>query len=143
VGPDRLGAGDTLIGAILNSTPSFSATVCASVIMAAASSRVSGWWQMSSRVAWVSALIGLKLRLPHNLTQISERMSRATGLLKPAAITNCQSASMRSLRAPSSSPSVKQLPSMSRTTPGSINSVAGYTTEPMTRSTSMLAATIP
>ncbi len=59
----------------LNLTPSFSATVCASVIMFAASSRVSGKRQMSTSVAWVSALIGLKLRLPHSLSQISVRMS--------------------------------------------------------------------
>ena len=42
---------------------------------------------MSSSVAPVSALIGLKLRLPHSLTQISARMSRATGALKPAVIS--------------------------------------------------------
>jgi hypothetical protein len=53
---------------------------------------------MSSSVAWVSAEIGLKLRLPHSLTQISPRMSLDTGALKPAFISACDNASMRSLR---------------------------------------------
>ena len=80
---------------------------------------------MSCSVACVSALIGLKLRLPHSLTQISLRMSRDTGALKPAAISDLLSASMRGVRWPSSSPSVKRLPSTSRTTPGSTSSAAG------------------
>ena len=37
-------------------------------------------------VAWVKALIGLKLRLPQTLSQISERMSLETGALNPAAL---------------------------------------------------------
>ena len=56
----------------LKRTPSFSPIVCASVIIAAASARVGGWRQTSSSVACVSALIGLKLRLPHSLSQISD-----------------------------------------------------------------------
>ena len=39
----------------------------------------------STSVEWVSALIGLKLRLPQSLSQISERMSSSTGDLRPAA----------------------------------------------------------
>jgi hypothetical protein len=85
----------------------------------------------------------LKLRLPHSFTHISERMSFDTGDLKPAAIMACDSASMRGEREPSSSPSVNRLPSISFTKPGSISSDAGYTTLPITRSTSMLAATMP
>ena len=109
----------------LNSTPSLSPTAFASVIIRAASSRLSGKRQISSSVACVSALIGLKLRLPHSLTQISERMSRDIGALNPAAIIDLLSASMRGVRWPSSSPSVKRLPSMTLTTPGSTNSDAG------------------
>ena len=41
----------------------------------AASARVGGNRQMSSSVAWVSALIGLKARLPQSFIQISARMS--------------------------------------------------------------------
>ena len=110
---------------ILKTTPSFSATVRASRIMLAASSRDSGWRQMSCSVACVSALIGLKLRLPHSLIQISARMSLLTGDLKPAFISACDRASMRGLRLPSGSPSVKRLPSMTLTTPGSTSSAAG------------------
>jgi hypothetical protein len=43
--------------------------------MSAASALVSGNWQIATRVAWESALIGLKDRLPQALSQISERMS--------------------------------------------------------------------
>ena len=39
---------------------------------------------MSSSAAWVSALTGLRLRLPHSFIQISARMSVMTGALKPA-----------------------------------------------------------
>ena len=73
----------------------------------------------------ISALIGLKLRLPHSLTQISLRMSLATGALKPARMRAPDSASMRSLRVPSGSPSVKRLPSITFTTPGATSSAAG------------------
>ena len=63
----------------LNLTPSFSATVCASIIMFAASSRVSGNRQMSTSVACARLLIGLKVRLPHSLSQISARMLSRIG----------------------------------------------------------------
>ena len=49
--------------------------------------RVPGSAQISSSVAPVSALIGLKERLPQSLTQISSRMSGRTGALRPAAIS--------------------------------------------------------
>ena len=110
---------------ILKRTPSASATACPSAIIAAASARVPGKRQMSSSVACVSALIGLKLRLPQSLIQISLRMSLLTGALKPAFISACDSASMRSLRVPSGSPKVKRLPSITRTTPGATSSAAG------------------
>ena len=69
--------------------PSRSATACASRIIAAARSRVSGNWQMSTSVECVSALIGLKVRLPHSLSQISERMLSSTGALRPARAKVC------------------------------------------------------
>ena len=62
--------------------PSLFAMVSASRIMSAASARVSGNWQISTRVACESAEIGLKLRLPQSLSQISARMSLVTGARK-------------------------------------------------------------
>jgi hypothetical protein len=47
--------------------------------------RVAGSQQMTSRVAWVSALIGLKQTLPHSFSQISSRMRSSTDAFKPAA----------------------------------------------------------
>ena len=43
---------------------------------------------MSSSVAWVSALIGLKVRLPHSFIQISARTSLSAGDLKPALVNS-------------------------------------------------------
>ena len=117
--------------------------VCASRIMLAASSRVAGNRQMSSSVACVSALIGLKLKLPQTLSQISERMSIDTGALKPAALKASLMARMLGVSVPSSSPSVKRLPSMTLMTPGRITSLAGYTTLPITRSMPMCRAMVP
>ena len=110
---------------ILKRTPSASATDWPSVIMRSTSASVDGNRQISSKVAWVSAEIGFKLRLPQSLTQSSARMSRDTGDLKPAFMKTRDSDSTRSLRLPSSSPSVKRLPSITRTKPGSTNSAAG------------------
>ena len=59
---------------------------------------------MSSSVAPVSTLTGLKARLPQSLTQMSERMSRRTGALKPAPMKARLSACTRSLQVPSGSP---------------------------------------
>src|ERR1700728_2315774 len=71
-------------------TPSFCAISCASFIMVAARSRVSANWQISTSVACVSAEIGLKERLPHALSQISERISGSTMDLSPALMkTSC------------------------------------------------------
>jgi len=108
-----------------NCTPSLLAMVCASVIISAASWRVRGNWQMSASVEWVSALMGLKLRFPHSLSQISERMSFATGDLKPALVNVAEMALTRSLSEPSSSPTEKRLPSIRRITPGETISAAG------------------
>ena len=66
--------------------PSLCATACASCIMLATRSRLSGYWQMSTSVACARQLIGLKLRLPHSLSQISERMSVSTGELETRAL---------------------------------------------------------
>ena len=109
----------------LNGTPSFSPMACASRIMSAASARVGGKRQMSSSVAWVSALIGLKLRLPHSLSQISARISDSTGVLKPALRNSVARVRTRSVSAPSISPIGKRLPSITRTTPGAASSAAG------------------
>ena len=108
-----------------NLTPSFSATACASSIIARARARVPGSATMSSSVAWVSALIGLKLRLPHSLTQISSRMRGLTGAFSPAAMKTSDRRVTRSLRLPSGSPRVKRSPSISSITPGSGTSAAG------------------
>ena len=105
--------------------PSRSPTACASVIIAAASSRVSGNWQMSTSVAWVMALIGLKVRLPHSFSQISERMSSRMRALNPASVNVSDTRRTRSVSAPSSSPTGKRLPSTWRMTPGSAMMAAG------------------
>ena len=81
---NTLGAGDAPSSGTRKWAPSASPIVWASVIIFAASSRLRGNRQMPARVAWVSALIGLKLRLPQSLSQISDRMSLSTGALNPA-----------------------------------------------------------
>ena len=73
---------------------------------------------MSSSIARVSALIGLKARLPQSFVQISARTSARTGDLKPALKKIRDSAATRSLLAPSISASGKRLPSMCLITPG-------------------------
>ena len=103
-----------------NLTPSFSAMSCASFIMRAASSRVSANWQMSTSVAWVSALIGLKERLPHALSQISERMSSSTRDLSPAFTkVSCRDFA-RSVVLPSSSPIAETVSPTWWITPGEV-----------------------
>ncbi len=106
-------------------TPSFSAMVCASVIIFAASSRVGANWQISTSVAWHSALMGLKLRLPHAFSQISERMSASSGDLNPARVSISETRCTRSDSEPSSSPTGKRVPSMWRMTPGLAMVAAG------------------
>ena len=93
--------------------------------MSAASARVSGNWQMSTRVAWASAEIGLKLRLPQSLSQISARMSLVTGARKPALIRVWARDCTRGDIEPSSSPRPKRWPSTTCTTPGSVSTAAG------------------
>ena len=100
------------------STPSFSAICCASSIMRRATSRVPGSVQSTSSVAWVSAEIGLKDRLPQSFTQISSRRRGRTGAFRPADCSACDSATARSDFEPSGSPSEKRLPSMWRMVPG-------------------------
>ena len=93
--------------------------------MSMLSRRVSGNWSRSTSVACDSALIGLKLRLPHTLSQISPRMSLVIGALKPARVNAAEIVSARSDVDPSGSPSVKRLPSTTRTTPGDSSTAAG------------------
>src|SRR5258705_481694 len=50
---------------------------------------------MAARVAWVSALTGLKVRLPRSFVQISSLISTATGALNPARENNSERARMR------------------------------------------------
>ncbi len=80
---------------------------------------------MSSRVAWQSALIGLKLTLPQSLSQISERMSLTTGDLNPALRNSSAIVFTRGVSAPSSSPTESRLPSIWRINPGATISAAG------------------
>ena len=68
-------------------TPKLSAMVCASIMIAFDSARVAGSVQITSSVAWVRALIGLRQTLPHSLSQISSRMRSSTGACMPA-VTN-------------------------------------------------------
>ena len=98
--------------------PNASPTACASPIIAAASARVGRKRQMSSSVAWASALIGLKVRLPQSFVQISARTSASAGDLKPARVNISDSAAMRSVFRPSISASGRRLPSMCRMIPG-------------------------
>ena len=62
--------------------------------------------------------MGLKVRLPHSFSQISERMSSRTRDLKPASANRPETMRTRSESRPSSSPTGKRLPSMCRMTPG-------------------------
>src|SRR6266481_4762217 len=126
-----------------NTMPSLCAMVCASVIIAAASARVAGNWQMSASVERVSALMGLKVRLPQSLSQISARMSSSTGALNPARAKHCETRCTRSLLVPSSSPTGKRSPSICFTTPGAMSSAAGYTTQPTTLSAGIIRPMTP
>ena len=73
--------------------------------------RVPGSVATTSKVAFVSALIGLKHKFPHNFTQISSRIF-LTGALKPALIITCDNARTRSVFSPEDSPKVNRLPSI-------------------------------
>ena len=105
--------------------PSRFAIASASRIIAMLSSRVSGNWRRSTNVAWVSALIGLKLRFPQILSQISPRMSSVIGALNPALERLAEIASTRGVLLPSNSPRVNRFPSTTRTTPGATRFAAG------------------
>ena len=106
-------------------TPSASAMLPASVIICAASSRVAGVRQIPASVAPVSALIGLKARLPQALTHRCERISVSTLDLNPAEVRASPSALARSDLVPSSSPTGKRSPSTWVITPGAVFSAAG------------------
>jgi hypothetical protein len=85
-------------------TPSFSAIAWASTIIARATARVPSSVQITSSVAWVSALIGLKERLPQSLTQSSSRIFGRTGAFSPAATSAWASASTRGDARPKARP---------------------------------------
>ena len=108
-----------------NLTPSLPATASASRIIWTLSSRVSGNCNRPTSVACVNALIGLKLRFPHSLSQISLRMSAITGALKPARVNAAEMACTRGDVEPLGSPSANRLPSTTCTTPGSSSVAAG------------------
>jgi hypothetical protein len=93
-----------------NFTPSFSAMACASSIMLRATSRVPGSVQSTSSVAWVSAEIGLKDRLPQSFTQISSRSFGPHGRLEPCGLSAFDSAIARSDFEPSAHPAKSGCP---------------------------------
>jgi len=113
------------------------ATVCASVIIAAATARLGGYRQMSASVARDNALIGLNVKLPQSFSQTSARMSPSTGACKPALMKHSDTRKTRAVLVPSGSPTGNRFPSTCLMTAGAINSAAGYTTQPMTRSHGM------
>ena len=78
---------------------------------AAASARVGPNLQISSNVACVSALIGLKLELPQSFVHISARTSLTTGALNSAFPKASETRRILSLFDPSISASEKRLPS--------------------------------
>src|SRR5690606_34382633 len=58
----------------------------------------------ASRVAWVSALIGLKQRLPQSFSQISSRIRSSTGARRPASVSSALSRSTLGVSSPEGSP---------------------------------------
>ena len=98
---------------------------------------------MPASVARDSALIGLKVRLPQSFSQISARMSLSTGACSPPLMKHSDTRVTRSLAVPSGSPTGKRLPSTCLIMPGASNSVAGYTTQPITRSQGIFAPINP
>ena len=90
--------------------PSASATAWPSSIIALATARLPGSAVMTSSVAVVSALIGLKAMLPHSFTHNSSRMRGRTGAFRPAAINRADSVLARSERVPSGSPRLNRSP---------------------------------
>ena len=123
--PDRLGAGDALVDREAKARAERLADRLRLAIVRVTSSRVGGKRQISSSVAWVSALTGLKLTLPQSFVQISVRMSATTGALKPARVKACDSAATRGVSYCRFRPSEKRLPSIWLITPGAAISAAG------------------
>lgn len=87
--------------------------------------RVGGCRQISTIVARVSALIGLKATLPISLIQMSSRRFGSTGHFSPPAIIASLSAVHRAEIPPPGSPMEKRVPSRWRITPGASMTVAG------------------
>ena len=80
---------------------------------------------MPAMVAWVSALIGLKVRLPQALSQISARISVSTRDFSPALTKASLIILARSVSRPSSSPTGKRSPSTCSIIPGAAKAAAG------------------
>jgi hypothetical protein len=105
-------------------TPKTSATDWISTIRTRHSSRVAGSPVMRSRVAPVRTLIGLKVALPHSLTQTSLRMCRRTGATSRARPSASDSRRQRAESEPSGSPRLKRSSEWWTTRPGSGTSLA-------------------
>lgn len=112
-------------------------------IIRTTSSLVPRWRQMSAMVARASTLIGLNAMLPISLIQMSRRRSVSTGHFSPPAIITSENSLQREEIVPSGSPMENRVPSRWRTTPGSMISVAAYTTQPIARCTGSAALTAP
>src|SRR2546430_2151400 len=122
---DPLRTGNAPLDREADVMPSLLATASASAIIVAARLRVGGYWQMSTSVECVSALIGLNARFLRSLSQTSARMLSSTGALNPARVKHSDTARTRPLEEPSSSPTGKRSPSMWRMIPGATSSAAG------------------
>ncbi len=90
-------------------TPSASLTDFASSIIALHRPNSVGSPIMRSRVAPVSALMGLKQTFPQSFTQMLKRMLSRTGASNPASVSAAASLSTRLDELPSGSPSVNRL----------------------------------
>ena len=88
----------------------FRRSPCVSTMIARDSARVEGSVQITSSVAWVSALIGLKQTLPQSFSQISSRMRSSTGAFRPAATKSSARRCTSEVISPEGSPSGKLLP---------------------------------
>ena len=126
-----------------SSMPSARPTAAHSSITARASSTACGASAISPSVAPVSAVAGLKATLPTSLSHSSRRTSASTGHFRPPAANAAEIARQRPPSDPSGSPIVKRVPSMCRITPGATSSVAGYGTQPTTRSGANARVTTP
>src|SRR5471032_2228716 len=100
VSPDRGRAVDALFHIDTEMDASCSAMPCASSIIWRDSLRTAGSLVRTSSVAPVSALMGLKQRLPHNFSQISSRMLSRIGASMSAALMMSWNACRRGVTSP-------------------------------------------